>query len=177
MKPYLFLLAVAMLLWSCKKEEVIPVSGSMVLSTNSVLEGQYITRGFSFADAKFHSFPGTAASQVDLIAFASSDSSGQRTLANLISPSNEDSAFFLAGQFNTLTEANNYFDGLINIPEASFVGVTPPLQPFEVWVVQTGRGTFAKILVREIRQVQSNDGFYLDIYLDWKYQPNGTRTF
>jgi hypothetical protein len=172
-----FLLFLVLVFSACAKEKETPVSGSITLSSELVLSGQYITRGFSFSEASFLNFPGTAPARVDLLAFSTRDLAGNIQGAGLVSPSNEDTAFWLAASFDKLTEAKVFFDQLDTIPVAHFLPFVGELHPNEIWVIHTGTGKFAKILIRDVRVIDDPEGDYAEIDLSWAFQPNGTRIF
>jgi hypothetical protein len=171
------LLLLVLFFSGCGKEKEIPLSGSITLSSELVLSGQYITRGFSFSEASFQNFPGTAPARVDLLAFSTRDLAGNIQGAGLVSPSNEDTAFWLAAGFDNLTEAKVFYDQLDTVPEAQFLPFVEELHPGEIWIIHTGAGKFAKILIHDVRVIDDPEGDYAEIDLSWAFQPNGTRIF
>jgi hypothetical protein len=171
------LLLLVLVFSGCGKEKETPVSGSITLSSELVLSGQYITRGFSFSEASFLNFPGTAPARVDLLAFSTRDLAGNIRGAGLVCPSNEDTAFWLAASFENLPEAKAFFDQLDTIPDVSFLPFVEEVHPNEIWVIHTGAGAYAKVLFREVRVIDDAEGDYAELDLDWVFQPNGTRIF
>ncbi|MFN8205874.1 MAG: hypothetical protein U0T82_00495 [Bacteroidales bacterium] len=171
----LFLLA--FVFFSCRKEKETPTSGSITLSSELVLSGQYIIRGFSFSEASFLNFPGTAPAKVDLVAFSTRDSIGNINGAGLYCPSNEDSAFWLAAGFDNLPQATTFFDELDTLPLTRFLPLVNEVHPNEIWVIRTGTGSYAKILFRDVRVIDDAEGDYTELDLDWVFQPDGTRIF
>jgi hypothetical protein len=172
-----FILLLVLVIPGCGKEKETPTSGSITLSSELVLSGQYYTRGFSFSEVTFLNFPGTAPARVDLLAFSTRDLAGSIQGAGLVCPSNEDTAFWLAAGFDNLPEAKAFFDQLDTIPDATFLPFVEEVHPGEIWVIHTGAGAFAKVLFREVRVIDDAEGDYAELDLDWEIQPDGTRIF
>jgi uncharacterized lipoprotein YehR (DUF1307 family) len=168
-----------MALASCDdKEETIKYEGTIVLSSEKTQQGDiYIVYGYSFEKGKNVPFTLVGGSKPDIIVSNLTDVMNNITGAVLNSPDNEE-AFYLNTTGTTYNEAKDWFDNYSEVTATNFKAISDSIELYQVWTLQTAAGKFAKLLIREINTVtgiSSED--YVDITVDFEYQPDGTRIF
>jgi hypothetical protein len=95
----------------------------------------------------------------------------------LNSPDNEE-AFYLNTTGGSYSEAKDWFDSYAEVTTANFLPLTDSIELYQVWTIQTAAGKYAKILIREIEIISGVSlEDYVDITVDFEYQPDGTRIF
>ncbi len=172
---FLFLMISA----SCDdKEETVKYQGTIVLSSEKIQEGDiYIVYGYSFEKGKNVPFTLVGASKPDIIVSNLTDVMNNIKGAVLNSPDNEE-AFYLNTTGTTYNEAKDWFDSYGEVTATNFKAISDSIELYQVWTIQTAAGKYAKLLIREINIVtgiSSED--YIDITVDFEYQPDGTRIF
>ncbi len=172
---FLFLMISA----SCDdKEETVKYQGTIVLSSEKIQEGDiYIVYGYSFEKGKNVPFTLVGGSKPDIIVSNLTDVMNNIKGAVLNSPDNEE-AFYLNTTWTTYNEAKDWFDSYGEVTATNFKAISDSIELYQVWTIQTAAGKYAKLLIREINIVtgiSSED--YIDITVDFEYQPDGTRIF
>ena len=168
-----------MALYSCdNKEETIKYQGTIVLSSEKTQDGDiYIVYGYSFEKGKSVPFTLVSSSKPDIIVSNLTDVMNNVHGAVLNSPDNEE-AFYLNTIGTNYTEAKEWFDNYGEVTATSFKPISDSLELYQVWTLQTATGKFAKLLIREINLVTTGvPEDYIDITVDFEYQPDGTRIF
>ena len=87
--------------------------------------------------------------------------------------------FALIGEFEDLDEARNFYNEYIDVEEGlQFETVSDTVELYQVWIQKTALGNYAKLLVKDVEQLQGESGdMYCEVALDFTYQPNGSTTF
>jgi hypothetical protein len=138
-----------------------PKSGRVVLH-DLLLEDNHtpFLEGFSFPEARVIRMPNEDSIVPDIIAVASTDVLGHPVEMNFIQP--------LAAGFSTLS----------CVDDSVRFSVTFAVRPYQVYVVKTHEGKFAKVLVLGTYFFESQDERYHgQVTFDWVYQPDGGRCF
>jgi hypothetical protein len=160
------------------KEETIKYQGTIVLSSEKIQEGDiYIVYGYSFEKGKSVPFTLVSSSKPDIIVSNITDVMNNIIGAVMNSPDNEE-AFYLNTTGSSYSEAKEWFDNYSEVTATNFKAISDSLELYQVWTLQTAAGKYAKLLIREINNitgVSSED--YIDITVDFEYQPDGTKIF
>jgi hypothetical protein len=164
---------------SCNKEEdKVKYNGEAVFSSEKIQNGDiYIVNGFSFEKGKNIPYTLTSSSPPDIIVSNLTDVLNNITGAVLNSPDNEE-AFYLNRTETSYSGAKEWFDNYSEITATNFIPLTDSVKLYQVWTIKTTAGKFAKILIKNIKIItESSVQDYIDITVDYEYQPDGTRIF
>jgi len=152
-------------------------SGRVVLH-DLLLEDNHapFLEGFSFREARVIRTPNEDNTVPDILAVASTDIFGHPIEMNFIQPRPD--AFGYIGTRATEKEGRRLFNALSCIDDSLRFSGTTPVKAYQVYVVKTREGNFAKVLVLGIYFFESQDERYHgEVTLDWVYQPDGGRCF
>lgn len=178
MKKILIYILSITTLFSCSKEdEKAPTSGETTLSSRIFqADVNPYVEGFSFELGKKVSYNLTASPVPDIVIEKSIDLQGAISGANLSSPKN-DAGFYMAGEFDNLTEAEAFFDNLKDIGTGIHSPSVKQVAANQVYIFKSRSNTYAKILIKNIHLTPDVSLGYADVTFQWVYQPNGEKTF
>jgi len=169
-----------MALVSCDdKEDAVKYKGTIIISSEKKMQPGdiYVVYGYSFEKGKNVPYTLMGGSKPDIIVSNLTDIMNNITGAVLNSPDNEE-AFYLNTTRTTYNEAKDWFDNYNEVTATNFKAISDSLELYQVWTLQTAAGKYAKLLIKDINKitdVSSED--YIDITVDFEYQPDGTRIF
>ena len=168
---------------SCdNEEETVKYEGETVISSEIIQKdvNMYIVYGFSFEKGENIPYYLTSSSPPDIIVTKLADFLNDSiTGAVLNSPENEE-AFYLNRTDRSYSEAKEWFDNYSEVTATDFIPLADSVELYQIWTIQTSAGKFAKLLIKKIEIVRNNPGSvqdYVDITIDYEYQPDGSRTF
>lgn len=171
-KIFTYMLAVFIITACSKDEEKAKTSGEVVLSSQIMGNGtNYYVEGFLFEQAKLVSFNLTSSPLPDLVLENNLDLQG----ANLTSPQN-DEAFYLLGEFNSINEALASFNNLTEAGNYSFIPKVNGIKANQVYVFKSRSNRYAKLLIKDY-QTFTLPTPYVQITIQWVYQPSGEKAF
>jgi hypothetical protein len=131
--------------------------------------------GFSLSQAKKVSFTLTSSPVPDLVLENILDIAGKVQGANLTSPQN-DEAFYKAGEFTNLTEAQTLFNNLTEDGNYTYLPTAPDIKANQVYIFKTRGNRYAKLLIKDY-QVITIPTESIQATIQWVYQPSGEKTF
>jgi len=168
---------------SCDHEEAtVKYEGETVISSQIIQKdvNMYIVYGFSFEKGENIPYYLTSSSPPDIIVTKLADFLNDSiTGAVLNSPENEE-AFYLNRTDRSYSEAKEWFDNYSEVTATDFIPLADSVELYQIWTIQTSAGKFAKLLIKKIEIIRNNPGSvqdYVDITIDYEYQPDGSRTF
>ena len=171
------LFAVMVLVWvSCDKKDVEPqYSGEIILSSELLQSGQnYVFYGFLFETGKISTYSLTSSTKPDLAAihliFADN-------ISVELTSSNDQDAFYNNVNFSTAEEAEVYFNNYNEVNAGNFQPIAHDIEENQIWTVQTSSRHFAKIWIKEITLKKGSLSDFIDIRMQYQYQPDGSRIF
>lgn len=173
------LLSLIMIAASCDdNNDTIQYKGEVILSSEKFQSGDiYIVYGFSFEKGENVPFTLTGGSQPDIIVSNLTDIMNKITGAVLNSPNNVE-AFYLNLTASSYEEARQFFDSYQEVTATQFKAISDTVELYQVWTVQTIAGKFAKLLVKKLDIITTSPvQDYVDIIVDYEYQPDGSRIF
>jgi hypothetical protein len=153
--------------------------GEITLSSETFSESYYIY-GYSYEREDYYRFPYQGEPIPDII------NEGYRVLVGGelssvpgFNTPGETNGFALAGEFDTLEEARDFYEGYNEVPnDLQYVIISDTVELFQVWVQKTSIDTYVKLLVKEITVFQGDLGnMNNEVTLEYTYQPNGSTTF
>jgi len=154
-------------------------TGEIDLSSETFGETYYLF-GFSYEHSEFYRFQYQGETRPDII------NEGYRvliggevsTLPGFNTPG-QMNGFALAGEFGTLEEARNFYEGYTEVEGGmQFETVSDTVELFQVWVQQTELGNYVKLLIKEIQNFEGETGApFNKVTMDYTYQPDGSTTF
>lgn len=158
-----------MFLYSCKKEDGIPTSGTATINNIILPVGQsYYIKGFLFSKAELVS--NLSSPPPDIIV----DGDGN---AIFLTANNFKNSFFKAGEYSGSEEAGEAFVNLVSPVVSSWEEWANPLKPHQVWIYRSGSEHYAKIrIISTVAEVRDNRD-YAECTFEWVYQPDGSLTF
>jgi hypothetical protein len=173
-------LAIVTLCWGCDNLGGPDKSGTITLSSQFFGVESYYLFGYSFEDGEMYKFQYAGEPIPDIIneGYRVIEGSGQRSLPGFNSPQNS-YGFALVGEFPSLDEARTYFSGYATVEEGlQFEVVSDTVELYQVWVLRTSVGNYAKLLVKDIDEFQAESGkAYNEVNLEFSYQPDGSTSF
>ena len=178
-KHIIILLSILVCTGSCNdKEETVQYKGEAIFSSEKFQDGDiYIVYGFSFEKGENIPYTLISGSSPDIIVSNLTDVQNKITGAVLNSPDNEE-AFYFNGKGANYKEAKEWFDNYDEVTATDFIALVDSVELYQIWTVQTAAGKFAKILVKNIDVItDSRIQDYIEITVDYEYQPDGTRIF
>ena len=168
---------------SCdNEEETVKYEGETVISSEIIQKdvNMYIVYGFSFEKGENIPYYLTSSSPPDIIVTKLADFLNDSiTGAVLNSPENEE-AFYLNRTDRSYSEAKEWFDNYSEVTATDFIPLADSVELYQIWTIQTSAGKFAKLLIKKIEIIRNNPSSvqdYVDITIDYEYQPDGSRTF
>jgi hypothetical protein len=88
-------------------------------------------------------------------------------------------SFYLAGEYNDASSAQNAFNSLTSatISETDWVGMASPIKENQIWIYRSGTIHYAKIrIITLFAEIRSGNP-YAECKFQWVYQPDGSLTF
>jgi hypothetical protein len=151
--------------------------GRIVLSSIFDYESSK-TRGFNFEEEQFMEFPAATATspQPDIIieTYKRVDAPPK---PGFTSPGNEN-GFALLGVFDDLTTSEDFYNNYLEVDTSlTLNSSTDTVRLYQVWILRTALGNYAKLLVRDIRNYDDMAGEYMEVTVDYHYRDDGTPRF
>lgn len=176
--PFILLLIAQISLFSCEKDEPVPVKGEEVLTSNKTESGQtYYVNGFSFATASQVKYTLGGTESADIILTEMIDQYGVPFDVYLISPSNYE-AFKLYGTYQTAQEAETAFAAYRTVNATTFSDKTGGLAPNTIYTYKSKDNKYAKLLIKNVKVIPiSGVPPFFSISIKWAFQPDGTTSF
>jgi hypothetical protein len=171
-RSYIVLFLLSVLLFSCKKNDTIPTSGTVTINNKTFKSTTYYVFGFSFANAKKVST--LASPGPDVIVFVNSDSQPSRLT---LQANNLFSSFYKFGDYPDAASATAAFRNLKTVGNYTWDEVADPIEPNQVWLYRSGNQTYAKIRIISIVNETRDDLPYGECTFEWVFQPDGSTTF
>ncbi len=167
----LILLVILFLAPSCKKDKVIPTSGTITINNKLVFGNNsqtYIGYGFSFSKADLVSINANPGPDITI----ESDGTNLSFQAN-----NLKNSFYKAGEYSDAATASEEFDKLTSPGVLQWEGMASPVIENQIWIYRTGDEHFAKLrVISTISEVRDTRD-YAECTFEWRYQPDGSLTF
>jgi len=94
------------------------------------------------------------------------------------SPANTN-GFALAGEFDALKTSKEFYENALDTFDvnADFSPSSDTVREFQVWVLKTTLNKYVKLHVRQIWTEEDVTGQYIEVMIDYYYQPDGSATF
>jgi hypothetical protein len=153
--------------------------GDFWLSSETFGDSYYLF-GYSYEDGDFYKYPFDGEPVPDII------NEGYRELVGgevVVLPGfntpDRVNGFALLGEFENLEEARSFFKDYKKVEDGlQFVTVSEVVELYQVWVQKTADGHYVKLLVRESKNLENDNGVpYNEVRLDYVYQPDGSTDF
>jgi len=170
------LVAIILFCTSCKKKsEELQYNGEIILSSELLQSGvDYVFYGFSFESGEISLYSLTSSTLPDLAAIHVI--LGDTITVDLTS-SNETDAFYKNSTFENAMEAEAYYNNYTEVIASDFQPLAHSVKPNQVWTIQTENKRFAKIWIKEIIFQTGSLSDFVDLRIQYEYQPDGSRTF
>ncbi len=175
MNKYILLLIsfLAVVSFSCKKDSTVPTSGTIILSSQQIVDGSaYATYGLSFVAGALHKYPGQ---QVDVLVLALKPM-GDITALYFTAPDYNIGTFNNTYYNQDISAAETQFNNYSEVTATDFQPLSDTLKIGQIITYKSAANKYAKILIRSIGIVKINPP-YAEVNISWVYQPNGTVKF
>jgi len=164
----LILFSLSLCMISCKKEDEIPVSGTVTIDNITGFSQTYFVYGFLFSRAEIVS---TLNDPPPDITVDSDDTS------LFFQTNNLKDSFYKFGEYDSTDSAQEAFDNLTTVSVTQWEGLAYPVEPGQVWIYRSGSEHYAKIrIISTVTEVRDNRD-YAECTFEWAYQPDGSLTF
>lgn len=173
-------LFVAMMPTGCEKASGPDLGGEITLSSQLHGTESYYLYGYTYESGEKNRYPSQEDAIPDIIneGYPVIDGSEQISLPGFNTPSRVN-GFAMVGEFSTLEDADVFFRDYEVVEEGlQFEIVSDTVELYQVWVQQTSAGNFVKILIKEIRNDETETGSpYSEVTLEYVYSPGGSEEF
>lgn len=156
------------------------LKGDIVLSSQLFGSTSYYLFGYSYEDSEFYKFQYAGEPIPDIINEGSLGYEGTELISRpLFTTPGDANGFALVGNFETLTEARDFYKSYNKVEEGlQFELQTSIIELYQVWVQKTSAGNYVKILVKEITNFSAESGKpYNEVSIEYTYQPDGSTSF
>jgi len=169
MRKWIYILPIlAVSMSSCRKEDVIPVSGTVTIDNTTRLGQTYYVYGFLFSQAKLVSTLNKPRPDITV------DSDGTNIF---FQADNLHDSFRKAGEYSDAVAATAAFDTLTAKGSSVFLGLASPLIANQLWIYRSGSDCYAKIRVISTISEERDGHTYAECKFEWAFQPDGSLTF
>jgi hypothetical protein len=165
---------------SCNKsEETVKYEGEAIISSEIIEESvnMYIVYGFSFEKGENIPYYLTSNSPPDIIVTKLENLQGDSITGAILNSPNNYEAFYLDLEASSYSDARAWFENYNEVTATNFVPMADSVKLFQVWTMQTTAGKFAKLLIKKIDIIPGTPMNYVEVTVDYEYQPDGTRIF
>jgi len=164
----------------CGKESGPDRTGEFKLSSQRFGVESYYIIGYRFKDSETYRYPYSEDPLPDIIneGFRVVEGTNLVTRPGFNTPG-QMNGFALAGEFGSLEEARTYYSGYSEVGgDLEFSTVSDTVRRYQVWIQQTAAGNFVKMLVKDIRNFESEGEIMnSEVTVEYTYQPDGSTTF
>jgi hypothetical protein len=170
-KVVLILIPILILMHSCKKEDVIPTSGTVTLNNTlafNPVSQDYYAYGFLFSKAEKVTSNDTPAPDI----MVDSDVTSIFFQAN-----NFRNSFYKSGEYADEASAKEAFKNITEVNATQWLGMATLLKSNQVWIYRSGTEHYAKLrIISTVMEVRNNLD-YAECTFEWVYQPDALSTF
>jgi len=181
---YVVLLTVMLVLVGCEALTGTKRKGEIQLSSETFGAPSYYTFGYSYEYAEYYKWRKLGEPFTDPVPDIINEATrviegSEVTLIPGFNTPGQMNGFALAGEFETLNEARDFYDGYSKVEgELQFETEVYSVELYQVWIQKTAAGNYAKLLIREIQNYEGELGNkYNVVTMDYTYQPNGSSSF
>jgi hypothetical protein len=161
--------------FSCEKKEDPQYSGEILLTSEKLQSGQvYSYYGFTFDDGKISIYSAGANVTADLYVISFEFN---QVVEITLQSSNQIDAFHNEGNFQSAAEAESFYNSYTEVTVDYFLPQALGVDVNQVWTVQTTSDTFAKIWIKDIQQKTGALGDFVELTIQYRYQPDGSKIF
>lgn len=175
MKTRLIVILSVLLLTACEQTNK-DTRGQVVISSAFNFEDASVF-GYNFELGKHTRYPSIGEPLPDIVVdqFRLIDGTVK---PGFTSPANNN-GFALAGEFNSLKESLAFYENKLDTFDvnADFSPSSDTVRAFQVWVLKTTLNKYVKLHVREVWTEDDAAGQYIEVMIDYYYQPDGTARF
>lgn len=159
---------------ACSKKDLNPYSGVDIIDNKLYGTQSYYALGFSFELGELTSTLEVPAP--DITIHVSTDVAGNIT-GKYINTPNLIESFALAGSFNSLTEADDFFHAFTEVGNRSWTLNAQNVEEHDVWLFLTSKGNYVKFRIVELITDNSAHPPFVQMRFEWRIQPDGSTTF
>jgi hypothetical protein len=171
-RSFLFILIVPLLLFSCKKSNPTPTSGTVTINNKTFKSSTYYVYGFSFSNAR--KVTTLASPGPDILIYVNRDTPPNRLT---LQANNLFASFYKFDEYPDAESAKIAFDNLKTVGNYTWAEMADPIADNQIWIYRSSTQTYAKILIKTTVNETRDSVAYGECTFEWVYQPNGTTTF
>ena len=175
MNRVLIILLTLLTVVACRRDESVPLRGTITIDSRLYGTGPYNAIGFTFLTASLT--PTNRTPQPDILVLAETNVAGDVTgvflstsafLPSFLKHGDYTDAASSITAFNNLTEAN---------PAGNWLDLAIPVETNEVWVFRTRDEKYAKIRIIEVKGELREGIPHAECTFEWVFQSDGSTTF
>jgi hypothetical protein len=175
MRRVIFILTMVLLTAACRRDDSVPLRGTIAIDNLLYGPGPYYAIGFTFSTAELTGNNKTP--KPDLIILAETDLDGN-FLGAYLSTNAFLPSFSLQGEYAGQVEAKTAFSNLASLPPSvSWTDLGRPLAENQIWLFRTSEERYAKIRIIEVNGDNRDNRAYAECKFEWVFQPDGSVTF
>lgn len=159
---------------SCDKEPATKYAGEFTIDNALYGYGPYYAIGYSYELGMKLKTSDTP--PPDITVHARTDAQGDVSGAYLDTP-NLTESYALAGDFNTGTEAKDFFDNLLQVGTYTWTLFADDISEHQVYVFKTSEENYVKFRIKNLVLEDRDSGAYAEVTIEWRIQPDGSTTF
>ena len=171
---------VLILNFGCEKDTGPDRSGVITLSSQLFGAESYYLFGYNFEESGMFKYPVKDEAIPDIIneGFPVIGGESESSLPGFNTPGRLN-GFALVGEFPNAEDAKSFFNDYTRVEEGlQYHILSDTVKLHQVWVQKTSAGNYAKILVRDIVQVEVTSGSaYNEVTLEFNYSNDGSAEF
>jgi len=168
------LLLMSGMMVSCNKQPGEIYAGEFTIDNLLYGYGPYYAVGYSFETGR--KVKTNESPPPDITIHASTDAQGNVSGAYLDTP-NLVPSYALAGDFNTGTEAKEFFDNLLETGTYTWTLFADNISEHQVYVFKTREDNYVKFRIISLQLNDADEGPYAEVTIGWRIQPDGSNVF
>ena len=179
-RGWIVLAGIMLMIAACDSNKGPDYSGEIQLSSQLFGAESYYLIGYSFEDSEYYKFPAAGEPIPEIIneGYLVIDGGKQRSLPGFNAPG-QGHGFALVGEFPSHAEASAFYVAYGKVEEGlTFEMLSYTVRLHQVWVQQTGRGNYVKMIITAIQHVEVESGKpYTEVKLEYIYASDGSTVF
>lgn len=178
MKKFVLLLFLPLVFGCEEKPAELKSNGELTLSSQSFdgSSGIYYRYAYSFDNEKFYKFPQSSQEVIPDVFLLDFPLPPENNLITFLSTeTGSQNRIFKNGDFDSLSEAEFFFDSYTQAVDQEWENQSDTLENFQVYTLKTTSDNYVKLLIGDVREVANIGGVnYAEVDIRYFIQRDGT---